>query len=748
MNINKFNSLDFFSNEIKNKKMELDYDIYRALFQSKMYETDKDILVHYNKNFITGKKKRINQCFTIPYYIDFEFIFKFYGISFNDTIAQSRFFLKYFNHWSIIHYQQILDNYNLGFIYYYYNPKFEYNLNRMYKYCVKNINCITVKNSRELINLKKKITVEDNTESTAYNTEKLITPISELKQNLLCQENDLSCVEINNIINETANKFSNKQIMDDNDSTLIINQEIELEQVNKKKIKSKNKNIFHFIYVVSDDYDTFLNNIRYILKYVNENKQNCKYKIILLIDNKSELYQEIKTLSIENSFYFLIDNLEKMDTWAIYQYVINDIYGSKKVSNKKNILHLFCLNNIFIMDSIDRFINTFLELDDTFIMGYYDYYKASNALYSVSLDFAIVNKSGLEIIKKSKNETDLAKNSRIEKNDDILIYITSFMSIDDFLPLYHKHFHSFKLINKPYLLCQSNSIIIHNEDKIYRKYYNTTENEINNNKIIKLAICIHIGNHNLILNYHPDNHFLGEIRNILMQKSNKQIVAHLYFTIIEKNNLYDECVEKIQQEFSDINASLHFYPVQNKGADIGPFLQLYIEHVMEKYYDYVIKYHTKTDVLWRRELARPFTTNIDKCIVLLDNNQEIGAICSGDFLLNNDMDNNYLMKAFYKYYEFDFSCMSSTNTDSIVNNKTNADTKNFKFVGGTIFMMKKNCLDDFFKKYKINLEREYELLDDNYGEHYLHSEITYSHCWERIISGLVVYSMNKIIFGM
>jgi hypothetical protein len=135
-------------------------------------------------------------------------------------------------------------------------------------------------------------------------------------------------------------------------------------------------------------------------------------------------------------------------------------------------------------------------------------------------------------------------------------------------------------------------------------------------------------------------------------------------------------------------------------------------------------------VLWRRELARPFTYNIDKCVDILEQNSEIGAICSGENLINYDMHENYLMQAFYKKYNIDNCHMD------------------YKFVGGTIFMMKKMCLDHFFKNYNISIEREFYLLEEKYYEHYMHSDVTYAHCWERIISGFVVNSCDKIIFGM
>lgn len=712
MNIIKF---DFFDPEIKKKKLDLDCDIYRTLFQSKFYDTDHEIMLHYKKNFISSKRKKINYLYTLPYCVDFEFIFKFYGI---DKCNYKNFYLKYFNHWSIIHYKQILENYNIGYIYYYYKPDFEYNLNSMYKYCVKNNENILIKNSRQIFESKKKNDIDVNVEKPNKNETELLTD------------------DIHKYINEHANKFNSLNELDNidtfnNNTTEILNDEIKkfVNSKLEKKDKKKKKMHINFIFTVQDDYDTFLNNIRFILKYINENKSTIKYKIILLIDNQSNLNEEIQGLYIENSHYFTIENLNKMDKWETLRYVTCNIYQDKDICPpmRKNTIHLFCFSNIFIIEPIDLFVNTFLELDEIYIMSYYDYYKY-NAKYCISIDFCIFNKNGIDLIKKSKNESNLSEVGRTEIDDNVYIYVTSFATIDNFLPFYHKKFHEIKLINKPHLLCHMNSIILHADDKIYKKYYYTVESELNKSKTIKIALLVHIGNHNLILNFHEKNNFLNEIKDIINQDTKKQIIFHIYFTLFKDK--YEECVKKIENDFLHFNVQIHFIQVENRGADLGPFIKIYFEKLREIYFDYIIKYHTKTDVLWRRELARPFSTNIDKCIIILENNVEIGAICSGEFLMTNDMDENYYMKAFYKFY------------------KINAENIDYKFVGGTMFMMKKTCLDDFFGKYNISIEREFKLLEENYGDHFMHSEITYAHCWERIISGLVVHSCDKIIFGM
>jgi hypothetical protein len=346
-----------------------------------------------------------------------------------------------------------------------------------------------------------------------------------------------------------------------------------------------------------------------------------------------------------------------------------------------------------------------------------------------------------------------------------------------------------KLEKLPYFFCvksykELNADLQYLSDQDAIEHYkNHGYNEKRKYCIIKTAILFHVGNIDVFLKICKNQPQFFK-RNILIfiTLHNKdfistinQYIPHAFFTVIE-----------------------------NKGADIGGFLQnmkLLIKHPNYNEIKCIYFIHTKSNDDWRRDMLLPLTANYKKNEALLENKNDIPIIigCKKYCYRNKGANRNYIKDIFdrnqthfdnfidvdwreyiddyifentniedskniytdlninpqfYKNYETDLKLL--TNTESInqfnkhglneyyrINNPCYIKKfgKESYFIAGTIFM----CNKSYFRIFEgINFNDEYDILERGYVLNVVPRKI---HAWEYLF-GLLVYSMNGHVIAV
>lgn len=524
-------------------------------------------------------------------------------------------------------------------------------------------------------------------------------------------------------------------------------------------IKEKNKIIL--IYASNIDninkYNEFRNNVEYFKKIFND-----IYYVYSIDDNiEIEEIEDINMKKVKNKCdiykWFIIT--EKMDN-EYYYCLMND----------KTIL----INNLEPI--IDKYFNS-----DVDILSLTDSYKKYRykSIYYLENDFRIFNNRGLKYFNmyyiqyrqtfvqqertfgkiqqertfgKVQQEQTFGKvqqeqsfknyNYILEKNDKYKLYFEikfcmylknnniKYGSYYNITNIYHNYLlniskmnirHEYLIINECPLITReyidylniyfNNDITINNVKKFLYLINNGSKEfiEIINNK--KIGIVLHIGN--ILL--------LDEYIEYLKLIQDKNINYDLYVYDILQD---DGIIEKINKI---INIEIKYYRVKNKGCDLGSFL-LFIDYCIKnkKKYDYIIKLHTKTDVIWRKGLIKPLTEYIYGSLNMFNNNK-IGIIASNMYIYELDNLNDEHIKIICDKYKMKYN------------------KKDIKFVAGTMFIIRYDILYNFFMNYEIKIIEEYNLLENGYT---VNDTSTYVHAWERIISGFTILESEKIIFGI
>lgn len=240
---------------------------------------------------------------------------------------------------------------------------------------------------------------------------------------------------------------------------------------------------------------------------------------------------------------------------------------------------------------------------------------------------------------------------------------------------------------------------------------------------MKIAVCVHL--------YHID--MLDEIR--------------LYLNNIQREyDLYVSLTKNYPQSFLNnikkTNPKTEIIFVENKGMDIGGFLQVYKN--LDPSYDLILKIHTK------KGLGSDKTPSLHLQRHGLQSAENRGkkwfqGLMRG--VLNNPEHVNQVIKTF----EEDENCGmigAKYNTNFHVNitqiqkvfswMKVQTDLKDHKFVGGTIFWVR----NDIFKKYLTPTVIDKILINSPDG--YVH-EPSINHAMERIFGSLVSLENKKLI---
>jgi hypothetical protein len=480
------------------------------------------------------------------------------------------------------------------------------------------------------------------------------------------------------------------------------------------------------------------------INFINNNLDkliniNYFYKLIIIytIDN-NELESDIDKIFnditydciiIKYSDYIkYVKNFSQINNLLTKKYFLAYyLFTALKITNPSNKYTYLLLNsNLYIHKDINDIIEYYFSIGNIYL-SLFDLYNADFS-YNVSLDFLITDHMFFNMTYFSNNfKTSVNDCFRNIKNNDnnLKRFAVAYISIDHFLPYYHRLFNRISILQKPHLLMRMNCPIIDYKFIDYLNIYNNNNNS-NNNVInvenIKVAVVAHIGK------------LETRIFDNLIQISESYTHYHFIFYLTVNDKIKKSKLFKYIKDKSYDRLELNIIFVENIGADLYPFIYSYIKYIINiKDVQYVLKLHTKTDVLWRNDMIYPFTNMFDKCIQILDFNKNIGCVCSREWILKNDFLNNEYLLNFYKKY-----------------NQTNLDDCIYEFVGGTIFLIKKHILDDFFINLNIDLDYERDMFSKcfDYEQHKSHNEIHYSHCWERIISGYTTYISKCNIYGL
>jgi hypothetical protein len=623
---------------------------------------------HFKKKFLENQNKSNYQNYLYKIPYNIDLEFMFNYYNVNNKLDKQKIFLKkYINQSYIIHYPFQLENYNLGFIYSFYLSNKIYNLNFLY-------------------NFINKLKDESGSNTSVLNTDVIKT---ELSQNR-------------------------------NDNELYIN--------SRKLIIKSDKNIKPIVFVFYINGENINEQHMQTIQILNKIKNYYKL-IIILNKNQSQSINNIESLDV----IYVSKSISLYEKYMFgYDHLVNKYF---KLNNNfiEQLSFCFLNDNIIINNNIVNIFNYFytiqnniLSVCDTYISEYDKYF------YSFSSDFIIIYNSDNNFFRYKKNKYSYNSFIKYCFNNDLLNAPIGFISIDHFMPLYSRNFQNINILNKNHMLFRHKSPI-YLKDNL--NYINIIEKCIGNPnlnpKLINIAFIIHIGN--IENNIYNDNIFV-EILKVLSNKDKNHNFI-LFITIIE--SIVNEVTEKIYEYLQDWISFIYIVPIENIGADLYPFIYIIDNYLIKNSkifdfeFDYILKYHTKTDKIWRQELMTPFKNNLDICCKLLLDNENIGVVCSGEFIINFDFIDNDLFLEFCKNKKIDSTLYSDSN-----------------FVGGTIFMIKSNLLLDFFKMYNISINTEKEYFNIDYSLHYKHSEILYVHLWERILSGIIPSSFNKIIFGI
>ena len=448
---------------------------------------------------------------------------------------------------------------------------------------------------------------------------------------------------------EILYNFSNKIII--NELFLIdffINEYHKKRIINKLQIKYNINNVFNKI----------SNNKIILILYVDNNtliKDILKlYKILnIYIDNIYILGKD--DILIDKYIYF--KNQMKTDVININNY--DDIYKYIiliKNKYKKHILYIDCskINNSFY-----KYIDILLNKDDkkNYIITEYN---------NKNYDKRIIFLSSYNNI--SNNESyKLQLNKLIENNRDHIIYLFDICK------------------NYKYIIDIIDEKII---DNIYIKNDNNYINDdIKNNKKIRLCILCHIGNIKI---------FKSMILYLLkLEEIEIEIEINLYFNIIKNMINKDEIILLIDRYFNKkLYKNIKIFESENKGFDIGGYFNI-LNNIDDYNNDIYILCHTKTDNIWRNNMLDSIFNNINYNIDLMKNNDNIGIIGS---------------KHHTYYTNFEINRTNYNHLNDLTEIFDIKKLNNFYFIGGTCMMLKRDIIDIYIKN---DINKLYNMLNDD-----------------------------------
>jgi len=219
---------------------------------------------------------------------------------------------------------------------------------------------------------------------------------------------------------------------------------------------------------------------------------------------------------------------------------------------------------------------------------------------------------------------------------------------------------------------------------------------------IKIACVVHIGNIDIFVKY------IIPYLKVLATFSSRYDIC-FYCTVLSSISI--EQASSFMEESVDV----HFFPVENRGMDIGGFL--YILKYWKKEglsFDYIFKFHTKSNKHWRETMCNSICSSIKKVkeiVWIMKNVPKIGLIGSQEYLMNIDFLNDKIQKQYCKRLHWSLESLSRS-----------------KFIGGTIFCIRFSCIEHILNSDILpNIFNEFE------EGYVINSKETNTHAWERLL---------------
>ena len=209
-------------------------------------------------------------------------------------------------------------------------------------------------------------------------------------------------------------------------------------------------------------------------------------------------------------------------------------------------------------------------------------------------------------------------------------------------------------------------------------------------------------------------------------QNNSDVNFYHYFNICTENTSSQEIIKDIRKNISNAFVTCS----SNVGKDIGGKLILIdLALNMNSDVDFYVFLHDKRSPhsslgeTWKKKIARIIQPEkINNVLELFTKDKNIGIIASKEFISNE--------------YDTKNSVFNSTNNKLIKELITNYSLHltNYDFVGGTMFWVRADIINSFFKKnnpltIRATLEKG-NVMDNEQG--------TYTHSWERMFSWIAL----------
>ena len=245
-------------------------------------------------------------------------------------------------------------------------------------------------------------------------------------------------------------------------------------------------------------------------------------------------------------------------------------------------------------------------------------------------------------------------------------------------------------------------------------------------KNLNVSVCIHCANLDIF------KELLTYIQNFELFEWNRlQIIINVVIEIVN----YDEITSLIKNTFSNNKTHIIIIKSENMGLDIGGFLRC-LQYVKED--DHIVaKIHTKTDDKWREAMMKIFTKEGIYNSIKLLHFEKVGMIGNNNQLwdIYKSTITTEANKLSYKEQIFQICQIMKIPFNYIKLHQS-------YLIGGTIFICKKNILNDIIK-FKDKL---YQYC--NKADYYKNKlAFTFELTMERFF-GYIVYHYNKEIVGL
>jgi len=460
------------------------------------------------------------------------------------------------------------------------------------------------------------------------------------------------------------------------------------------------------------------------LSFSNKNIKEFFYKqyeqqkytnIIYLIDNKNIGYDFGKYKTIYQKY--------KKDIKQ-YDYVchINNsivIYNSKIIKDSidkfsKSDCGLYSLTDCYIRNNL---INRNLYHLQSFYLLLSQKYIEKFYKYIISQNTTLLNNNKNEIVKDLEigisghfiqDKIKIGAYCPLTENKEILWH--NIMSFDPSLDLPYLEYNNLS-IAKRQSLNNKKDPLFWLKLKQTSRLSDTIENNTKKIEYIKNILNIDLSKYKIALCCHIyDEYFYPEIKTYIDKLKNSLLNINYYITTNSQKSIIDKSIF-----------------VNNKGADLGPFL-LSSSQIIPNDTNYFIKVHAKTHHGFRKYAISEIINNIYTNLLKLILDDNLYALGSKRYILMMDKFNKSTIDSFYNRY-----------------NLNNIDESQIKFISGTMMIGNYQKYLQICKNINIDLNKEYDLMENGYKKNI---EATHTHAWERILSGIIPYVGNMSVDGI